>query len=562
MERSHVSGAQASQSLADAARSTTARARNLTPRHRRISYFMLVRLVVLTLFTAVAAVVVFSRDREDAGTYQWFVWGTLVAGYGLTIIFARYLPRVTNLDRFAWIQTTADIVLAGLVVQMSGGADSGFVSLYLIAVLGAATMGGVRQTWAAAGACVLIYGAICLLEGFGVIEPSILGKPMPKLDPGAMAGVFARTVAGLAGVTVLSSFLNTQLATSTLQLGDLRAMNENILRSVSSGIIGVDNDTRVIYFNPVARRLLGLSDSDLQHRVGSVLPGVEAMLLTASQVAHASGRQQLEVKTRRGTRMHVGLSCSMLHDGQGKRLGQIINFQDVTQVHDLAEQVRRSERLAAVGGLAASVAHELRNPLAAISGSAELLDGTALVDDDARLLRIIRRETTRLSELVTDMLAFTRPRAPQRVATSLARVATEALEHFRADPANASLTLDLDAQPVPDVDVDPAQLSQVLWNLLRNAAEAMEGQPGQVRVCVRELDGKRVELSVSDDGPGIPDERIDRVFDPFFTTKERGTGFGLAIVHRIVEDNGGKVKVSSTPGQGSTFVLRFDTHEA
>jgi two-component system, NtrC family, sensor histidine kinase PilS len=229
-------------------------------------------------------------------------------------------------------------------------------------------------------------------------------------------------------------------------------------------------------------------------------------------------------------------------------------------MHELAEQVRRGERLAAVGGLAASVAHEIRNPLAAISGSAELLGSIAVQDDDARLLSIIRRESARLSALVTDMLAFTRPRPPQRARVSLGRVAHEALEHFRADRANAGLQLRIEVDDVPDAEVDAAQLAQVLWNLLRNAAEAMGGQ-GEVKLEVHaRLDRGQepeVELSVIDEGPGIPEEQLDRIFDPFFTTKERGTGFGLAIVHRIVQDNGGTIELSSTPGRGTTFRLRF-----
>jgi len=143
---------------------------------------------------------------------------------------------------------------------------------------------------------------------------------------------------------------------------------------------------------------------------------------------------------------------------------------------------------------------------------------------------------------------------------SLPRVAREALEHFRADPANAGLRLLLQADDdVPDVEVDAAQLSQVLWNLLRNAAEAMAGQ-GSVTLEVRARPGPgptEVELAVGDEGPGIPDDQLERIFDPFFTTKERGTGFGLAIVHRIVQDNGGSIELSSTPGVGTTFRLRF-----
>ncbi|MEX1366241.1 MAG: PAS domain-containing protein, partial [Nannocystaceae bacterium] len=271
---------QASQSLVDAARPDAAGPRSAPPdpRRRRIGVFMAVRLGVLSMFTVVAGILAWQYDRSLSSLYSGFVWGTLVVGYVLTIVFARMLPRVRDLERFAWVQTSTDIMLAAVVVQVSGGTDSGFVSLYLIAVLGAATMGGVGQTWAAAGACALIYGTTSVLEALGVIEASALGQPMEPLALGERVAVLTRTLAGLLGVTVLSSFLNKQLVSSTLQVGDLRAMNENILRSLSSGIVGVDNHRRVIYYNPAARKILGLRDEDLQQPIEHLLPGTEALL--------------------------------------------------------------------------------------------------------------------------------------------------------------------------------------------------------------------------------------------------------------------------------------------
>ncbi len=558
----------ASQSLADATH-PEATPEPSVPQRRRISYFMLVRLVILAMFTVVAGLLAVEQDRTFGALYHGFVWGTLVVGYGLTILFARLLPRVRDLDRFAWVQTTTDILLSAVVVQVSGGAESGFVSLYLIAILGAATMGGVSQTWAAAGACGLIYGTTSLLQVFDVIEPVVLGMPAPKLPPGDLLAAVARTLAALLGVAVLSSFLNRQIATSSLKLDDLRAMNENVLLSLNSGLIAVDNQAKITYFNPAARSILQLTDQDLEAPVEDLMPGVEDLLDPPSAISHPHPRPrpreheraQLEVQTREGHRVHVGLSCGPLRDSQGRRLGQLINFQDVSRVHELAAQVRRNERLAAVGSLAASVAHEIRNPLAAISGSAELLGAAALEDEDTRLLSIIRRESTRLSELITDMLTFTRPRPPQRVRASLARIAAEALETFRNDPGHAGVEVSLHDQGVPEVEVDPDQLSQVLWNLLRNAAEAAGDDGGHIDVTVGTLDDGRVELSVVDDGPGIPAEQRDQVFDPFFTTKEGGTGFGLATVHRIVQDNGGEIELESAPGRGTTFRVSFDAAE-
>ncbi len=519
-------------------------------RVRRISYFMLFRLAMLTGFTVLAGVMFYTRGDEYETVYAGFVWATLTAGYAATIVFARMLSRVRDLDRFAAIQTSSDIVFAAVVVQMSGGVDSGFVTLYLIAVLGAATMGGPRHTWAAALACGVIYVVMSTLELTQIVVPPL--EDWTALPPRAHWASVARTLAGLIGVAVLSSYLNAQLATSVTEVGKLRALNENIVKSLGSGLLTVDMDGRLAYFNPTARAILGLDDADIGRRVTAVLPGI--------QIGESEERQELVVRTEQRGSVRVGLSSSPLVNEHDERVGSVINFQDLTRLHELAQRVRRNERLAALGGLAASVAHEIRNPLAAISGSAELLASLPLEDDDARLLSVIRRESHRLSRLVDDLLAFTRPRPPQTRPVDLAQATREACDAIRTDPAVAEIAIrhevrgPSDGDP-PKAELDPAQLSQVLWNLLRNAAEALGGK-GTIIVRVTAGEDEHV-IEVIDDGPGIRPDDLERVFDPFFTTKEAGTGFGLAIAHRVVEDNGGTIACRSMPDEGCTFTLRF-----
>ena len=516
---------------------------------RRIAYFMLFRLAMLAAFTALTAVVFYTTEQTTDRVWAGFVWTALVSGYSLTIYWAWRLPRATDLHRLASYQTVSDIVLSAVVVQMTGGVDSGFASLYLISILGAATMGGPRQTWAAAGACLVIALGTSTLEFVGLLEPWRMEGIAP-LDPTAHWLATGRTVAAIVGVTVLSSYLNTQLATSVVQVGKLRVLNENIVRSLSSGLVTVDLNGRLLYFNPSARSILELRDEQIGTDIETILPGADDRL-TLNEF-----RAELDVQTGSGTTCRIGLSRTPLLDAAGERLGYVINFQDLTQLHALQQQVRRNDRLAAVGSLAASVAHEIRNPLAAISGSAELLGTAQLADEDAKLLAIIRRESTRLSGMVTDLLAFTRPRPPERRRVELATTVRESLEAFRTDPlaAQVELTCTLDDEDVA-IEVDPAQLSQVLWNLLRNAAEA-GGEGTKIELKVRTTDSD-VIIEVQDDGPGIDPDKLETIFDPFFTTKEGGTGFGLAIVHRIVEDNGGSISASSQPGRGATFAITF-----
>jgi two-component system sensor histidine kinase PilS (NtrC family) len=516
---------------------------------RRISYFMLFRLGVLTVFTVLAGAIAIAGD-SGLGAQSPYVWATLVFGYALTIGYARMLPRVRELGWFASMQTAIDIAMSAFAVQITGGIESGMASLYLISVLGAATMGGKRLTWAAASTCAGLYALFSAFELTGVIQPMTFTAdyvPLPLRDSLA---IVVRTLAALTGVAFLSSFLNTQLQTSVSQVGNLRALNENIVRSLTSGLITTDRDDRLLYFNPSAREILKLGDEDIGRNLVDILPD-----LPLAPRRPRDGRIDLRHRLPDGQQIHVGLSRTPLRDAQGAAVGHVVHFQDVTRLHELAERVRRNERLAALGGMAASVAHEIRNPLAAISGSAELLAGAELGDEDRRLLAIIRRESTRLSDMVRDLLAFTRPREPVPVHVELDSSVRATAESFAADPANVGITMIFDGAPGVEVEVDPSQLGQVLWNLMRNAAEAQDGQ-GTIRVAVSSEDSDAC-IEVSDDGKGIDPDRLDHIFDPFFTTKEHGTGFGLAIVHRIVHDNGGTIRVRSTPGVGSTFTIVF-----
>lgn len=516
----------------------------------RISYFMLFRLAMLAAFTVMAGSLFYARDELYDPVYVGFVWSTLAVGYGLTIVWARWLPRVKDLSMFASLQTASDILLSTVVVQMTGGVESGFVTLYLIAVLGAATMGGPAHTWAVAGSCTLIYLAVATLQLLGVVTPFTLDTFVP-LDPVEHWRIVGRTLAGLVGVSVLSSYLNAQLTRSVSQVGKLRALNEHIVQSLSSGLLTLDLEGRIIYFNPTARTLLELEDEQIGSSIDAVFPGLGPL--------DDGGRQELAVHTPGGRLVRIGLSHSALRDAEGARIGSIINFQDVTPIHELTQRARRNERLAALGGLAASVAHEIRNPLAAISGSAELLGTATLQPEDRKLLEIIHRESNRLSDLISDLLAYTRPKPPQPARIMIGQVIREACDAFRHDPATHGLELRTRVIDDVEVELDPSQLSQVLWNLLRNAAEAIDGS-GRIEVRVR-TDGRQAVVEIEDSGRGIPPTVIDSVFDPFFTTKESGTGFGLAVVHRTVGDNGGTISVESQVDRGTTFTIRLPRFE-
>ena len=227
---------------------------------------------------------------------------------------------------------------------------------------------------------------------------------------------------------------------------------------------------------------------------------------------------------------------------------------------ELEAEVRRSQRLADLGSMAAGLAHEIRNPLASMTGSIELLAGSVSAgEDERRLMGIVQREAGRLNELVTQFLAFAKPAAPRLVPTELGTLLDDTLRVFRNDPQAAGVGIEARLEPVTAL-VDPDQLRQVIWNLLSNAAHAVAARPrerereGAIRVrCAASPEGAVVE--VEDDGVGMTAEELEQLFIPFFTTRAHGTGLGLATVHRIVEAHGGAVRVASERGKGSRFTV-------
>ena len=250
-------------------------------------------------------------------------------------------------------------------------------------------------------------------------------------------------------------------------------------------------------------------------------------------------------------------SLSPLLDGNGRHQGYIPT-QDLTPLREMEESVRRSERFAGIGKMAAGIAHEIRNPLASMSGSIQMLSQSGSLDHTGnRLMKIVLRETDRLNSLVTEFLQFARPNPPEFEQIHLRHVLDEMILvfrylHFSNTPASRpDLDVNLRMESEIQIQADPRQLRQVFWNLLNNSVQAMP-DGGTIDIVV-EKRAREVEVQVLDQGVGIPVDRLDRIFDPFYSTKKDGTGLGLALVHRIIEEHEGRIHVVSSPGEGTRF---------
>jgi two-component system, NtrC family, sensor histidine kinase PilS len=487
-----------------------------------------------------------------------------------TLVYRPFVGRIQRPRLFAAINVATDLGLVSALVLFSGGKDSVFTFLYVAVGLYAGVLFPGLGALACAASGTLAYALVLVLGHRGWLGPELGADPFPVLV--TSWAVHASALFGAAG---LSGFLSrelmrtgTALAERTQDLEQLRTLHQRTVESLKSGLLTTDLDGRVTSFNQEAQRITGLSRAEaLGLDLEAVLPGVRALQTRSRVEAGARARMQY---TARGDRpLHLGIGAYVLRDASNAAHGEVVIFQDVTDVVAMERDLRRSERLAAVGELSASIAHEIRNPLAAISGSIQVMQGNPRSEESRRLMGIVLREVDRLDRLIGDFLQFARPGEPQIELVPIAELVGEVLAMFEASRPEA-VAVECAVHEGLGVHADPGQLRQVLWNLLVNAAQAMpkggavriEAHPRAPRASQDDRSAGRMdeqkpvwaEITVMDQGVGIPREIVDRVFDPFFTTKAGGTGLGLAIVHRVIAEHRGMVRVERGPGAFQTAI--------
>lgn len=553
---------------------------------------MLFRVVLITLVLGTTVALHLASPEELALPSAIALFAIVAATYFLTLVYAALLPRIENPRRFADGQIAIDLVVTTALVHFSGGVQSGYAFFYPLSIVGAALV-RYRQGASIAGVASIMLFLAVSLAGWMRWLPTPMGQKMVPWDLPSWA--FARqavlNTGAFAAITVLASLLGEQLArtgerleTQEAHAADLAVLNQDIIRCLSSGLVTIDHDRLILTLNEAAEEILGLRrDKVLGRPVGEILPEINPLLENISP-KEAIRRAQVQVSRRDGAELTLGVSVSPLTDHLDEPVGRIVNFQDLTELRRMEAQVLRAQRLAVVGHLAAGVAHEIRNPLASISGSIELLKSAPQVDDESRaLMNIVLREVDRLNGLITDLLDYARPRELAPVPMDLGQLLAETVRVFSQDRATKHLRIRLEELPrrsdspaQPSVDslalggdevkvvADPDQVRQVAWNLLRNAVEAMP-QGGEIVVAagiVQENGVSWAEFSVADMGLGIAPEDHERIFDPFFTTKPRGTGLGLATVNRIVTEHGGTISVESPAKGGTRFLIRLPISES
>jgi two-component system, NtrC family, sensor histidine kinase PilS len=513
-----------------------------------------VRIFILTLLLAIELAV--AQFSPSPLPMRLFI-ATILLWYSLSLFYVLLLSFWQEHRLQASLQVVTDLILVSLVVHETGGWDSSLNFLYPLVIIVASVL--LPRVWAhlVAALAFILYGTVLELNYYAVVPSYCTTHPATKT---LQAIIFVNLFAFLA-VAYLAGLLTAKLRQVGVQLKDtsgalesLQALHENIIHSISSGLITTGLDGRITLVNASAQRLLERTPAELLaapvHQLFlDSLPTVE------SQQTHGEVRFDAPNKFRKTVRVRVA-ALTVPERGE---LGYVYVLDDLTEIRRLEREVRMQDKLAAVGRLAAAIAHEIRNPLTSIAGSVSMLSGVPEMNEDhRRLLDIVTRESQRLNSIITDFLAYSRTKQYHfdRVDLIQSVEDTLTLMDHRMTAEKTGITIERrftvrQAWAIADGD----KLKQVFWNLCENAVRAMT-DGGTLTAAVESL-GDDWQVSFIDTGRGMTPQQIEKIFEPFQSNFEGGTGLGLAIVYQIVQAHEGKVWARSKPGQGTTFVLRL-----
>jgi two-component system sensor histidine kinase PilS (NtrC family) len=520
-----------------------------------------VRIFILTLLFAIELAV---AQFSPAPLPMRLFISTFVFWYGLSFVYVLLLSRWREHRLQASLQVLTDLIFVSLVIHETGGWDSSLNFLYPLVIIVASVL--LPRAWAhlVAALAFILYGTVLELNYFDAVPSYASSHPgLKTLQSIIFVNLFAFVaVAYLAGLlTAKLRQVGVQLKNTSGALESLQALHENIIHSISSGLITTGLDGRITLVNGAAQRLLERTPAELLSAPVAQL-FLDSLPTVESQQAHGEVRFDAPTKFRKTVRVRV----SALTVPERGELGYVYVLDDLTEIRRLEREVRMQDRLAAVGRLAAAIAHEIRNPLTSIAGSVSMLSGVPEMNEDhRRLLDIVTRESQRLNSIITDFLAYSRTKQYHLDKVDLIPLVEDTLTlmDHRMTAENTGITIQRrfpvgQAWTIADGD----KIKQVVWNFCENAVRAMKGaQGGRLTVTVESL-GEDWQIGFTDTGLGMSPQQIEKIFEPFQSNFEGGTGLGLAIVYQIVQAHGGKVWARSKPGQGTTFVLRLQRLEA
>ncbi|HSY51331.1 MAG TPA: ATP-binding protein [Thermoanaerobaculia bacterium] len=525
---------------------------------------MAVRVVVVTTLLLAALIIQYTVREVLPINYLYTTAGIT---YGLTLVYIGVGQLVASRKINLAVQVAGDLVVETVLVYFTGGLDSPFSFLYLVSIITASMLLYRRGGLLGASGAVILYGALGDLMYYGVL-------PLPEQSwfvptPWTSSRLYlnmATNFAGFYAAAFLTSYLSEKLQKTSEELdanrqnlAELRALNQNVVESIPSGLITLSPEGLATFVNPAGCLILR---REPQSVIGS--PVVELGFYTEAGWKEVTKTLTIGVNVRNekndvqvGDELRtIGFAVTPLNSIEGTASGYTLIFQDLTDMKMLEAELQLKDRMAAVGELSAGIAHEIRNPLAAIAGSVQVLKKSAALNpQEQRLMSIILKESERLNKSIADFLRFVKPQEKRPAEFDIAASLAETLDLLRNSPElSAAHAIEHDIAPPSYTLVgDADQIRQVFWNIARNAVQAMP-DGGTLRVTTA-IAADRYNIVFSDNGRGMTDADQRRLFQPFRTNFPSGTGLGMAISYRIVQAHGGRIEVSSREGAGTAITV-------
>ncbi|MDR2350371.1 MAG: PAS domain-containing protein [Deltaproteobacteria bacterium] len=534
--------------------------------------------LITNIFLTVIIVLIHLNGRtpDILGYWSNVITVVMIMSFGFAIAHFLVWPMIFGPAVQVTIQVIVDIVWASVLIVLTGGCESAINFLMIIAVINSAFLGGLKISFMAATVATAAWALIVDLHYYGYL-PGLppLGEYMTSSE--LAVNIMVNTGASYM-VAILGGYLSSQLelssqalVTSQSSLERLSELNDNIIHSIDSGLITIDNQERILSINHAAREILRLSSGEVIGRPWRFFfPELDRLEKIPLKFPHVRGPNPgLKFShVRPVDKVEIMLEMNMLAllDEENDPWGSLMVLKDLTAISQMEAEIKRNEHLAAMGKMAAGLAHEIRNPLASMKGSWHMISGQNLgPDHQRRLMLIIGREMERLDLLVNEFLSFARPTAGSPSNLNLAELVrdqVELLKSWKRDELDISVNGD---EALPEIFFDKSQLAQIVWNLLQNAIEAADDSRGikiNIDMNARDSHSGTVNLSVTDYGKGISEEHVKSIFEPFYTTKPNGTGLGLATSWSLLKKGNGDISVRSIPGVQTVFTVTLPVSRA